>query len=168
MIISKNIIYDSEAVKNSEHNFHTNQLEVVSLNLDDFNSRFNSNIILQYNHIWNVFLLQTKNELYGNIFSRHISYCLAFYNDANWDEVSFISKDLRLIEDVMFNLYYHITQRTESFKMNDELNSELNLFIKRYDNFFPLGILSKMGEIYYRKELQIIVDKLKSVFIHLD
>lgn len=167
MQVSKNIIYDLEAVKNFQIEFHTEQLEIVSINLDDFNKRLNCNIKLHYNHIWNAFLLESKNEKYGDVFSRHISHCLAFFNDKNWEESLFINKDLKSIYDVMFNLHYHITQRTEYFKMSEDLQSELSLFIKRYDNFFPLGILSKEGEIFYKAELQKIVDKLQSVLHYL-
>lgn len=168
MIISKNIIYDSEAIKSSEFNFHTKQLEVVSLNLDDFNTRLKCNIKLHYNHIWNVFLLESTDEVYGDVFSRHISYCLSFFNNENWEEQFFIQKDLFSIRSVMFNLYYHIKDDTQYFKQNEELNYELNLFLKRFDNYYPLGILSTQGQVFYKEECQKIIDKLKSVLHLLD
>ena len=167
MSVSKNIIYDSEAIKKYEFEFHTKQLEIVSLNLDDFNSRLNSNIKLHYNHIWNAFLLETTDEIYGDVFSRHIFHCLAFHNDNKWSESFFIQKDLFNIQSVMFNLFYHIKDDTEYFKQNKELNSELNLFLKRFDNnYYPLGILSKQGQSYYKEDCQKIVDKLKTI-LHL-
>ncbi|SFZ94902.1 hypothetical protein SAMN05428642_105163 [Flaviramulus basaltis] len=169
MSLSKNIIYDSDGVKKSNFDFHTKQLEIVSLNLGDFNSRLGSNIKLNYNHIWNVFLLESSNQQYGDVFVRHISHYLAFYNDDEWLESFFVQKDLFSIQSVMFNLFYHIKDDVEYFKQNDELNSELNLFLKRFDNsYFPLGILSKEGSLYYSQEVQKIVDKLKSVLYLLD
>jgi hypothetical protein len=168
MEISKNIIYDSEAIKDSEFKFHTKQLEIVSLNLDDFNLRLNSNIKLHYNHIWNVFLLESKNEIYGDVFSRHISHCLAFFNDENWSEGMFIYRDLYNIKNVMINLLYHIKDNVESFKNNDVLMSELNLFLKRFSNYHPLGILTQSGEAFYKEESQKIVNELNSVLYLLD
>lgn len=168
MTISKYIIYDSEAIKNSEFTFYTKQLEVVSLNLDDFNLRLNSNIKLHYNHIWNVFSLESKNEIYGDIFSRHISYCLAFFNDENWSEESFIYRDLYSIKDVMINLFYNIKDNPEAFKTNDVLMKELDLFLKRFSNYCPLGILTPNGEKFYREESQKIVEDLKTVLHLLD
>ena len=168
MTISKNIIYDSEAIKNSEFEFHTKQLEIVSLNLDDFNSRLNSNIKLHYNYIWNAFLLESKNEKYGNVFSRHISHCLAFFNDDNWSEEMFIYKDLFQIKNGMINLYYHIKKDPKWFKTDEDFSSELFLFIKRFDNYYPIGILSKQGERYYQIECQKILDELKTILHLLD
>lgn len=168
MNISKNIIFDSEAIKNSEFEFYTRQLGIVSLNLDDFNSRLNSDIKIRYNHIWNVFLLESKNEKYGDVFSRHISHCLAFFNDENWSEEMFIYRDLHNIKDVMINLFYQIENDTENFKNNSVLMSELNLFLKRFSNYCPLGIITSNGEKFYKEEAQKIVDKLKSVLHLLD
>jgi hypothetical protein len=169
MSLSKNIIYDSDGVKKSNFNFHTKQLEIVSVNLDDFNSRLGSDIKLNYNHIWNVFLLESSNQQYGSVFVRHISHCLAFHNDKNWEEPFFIQRDLYHIKNTMINLFYHIKDDVEYFKQNDELNSELNLFLKRFDNnYYPLGILSDNGQEYYSQECEKIVDKLKSVLHLLD
>jgi len=168
MTISKNITYDFEAIKKSEFEFYTKQLEIVSLNLDDFNLRLSSDIKLHYNHIWNVFLLESPNEIYGDVFSRHIAHCLAFYNDENWSEEVFIFKDLFHIKNGMINLYYHINDNSENFKNNDELIKELNLFLKRFYNYYPIGILSKQGERYYQNECQKILDKLKTILHLLD
>jgi|26BtaG_2_1085354.scaffolds.fasta_scaffold08032_3 hypothetical protein len=168
MSLSKNIIYDSDKIS-SDSDFYTKQLEIVSLNLDDFNKRFNSDILLRYNHNWNTFLLESPNERYGDVFVRHISYCLAFHNDENWSEEVFINRDLINIKSVMFNLYYHIKDDVDYFKQNEDLISELNLFLKRFDNSYsPLGILSNKGSVYYKNELNIIVSKLKSVLHLLD
>ena len=168
MSLSKNILYDSGAV-DSNMEFHTKQLEIVSLNLDDFNKRLNSDIKLRYNHIWNAFLLESTNEKYGDVFVRHISHCLAFYNDENWSEEFFIQRDLFNINSTMINLYYHIKDNVDYFKQNEELNSELNLFIKRFDNGYrPLGILSNDGAVYYKKQIEAIVNNLKSVLNLLD
>lgn len=168
MHISKNIVYDSEAIKTSDYEFHTKQLQIVSLNLDDFNLRLNSNIKLHYNHIWNAFLLESTDEVYGDVFSRHIAHCLAFYNDKNWTEDSFIYKDLFHIDNEMINLHYHINKDVEWFKTNEDLCRSLNLFIKRFDNYYPLGILSTQGQVFYKEECQKIIDKLKSVLHLLD
>lgn len=168
MSISTNIIYDSEAIKNSQFEFHSKQLEIVSLNLDDFNSRLNSNVKLHYNHIWNAFLLESKNENYGNVFSRHISHCLAFFNDDNWSEEMFIYKDLFHIKNGMINLYYHIKKDPEWFKTDEDFLSELFLFIKRFDNYHPIGILSNQGERYYQIECQKILEKLQTILYLLD
>lgn len=168
MTISKNITYDSEAIKNSEFNFHTKQLEIVSLNLDNFNSRLKCDIKLHYNHIWNVFLLESKNEKYGDVFSRHISHCLAFFNDKNWSEELFIYRDLYNIKNVMLNLFYHIKDDAENFKKNDILIDELNLFLKRFSNYHPLGILTNNGEKFYKEESQKIVDELENILHLLD
>jgi len=169
MYISQNIIYDKEAIKTSDYEFHTKQLEIVSLNLDDFNSRLNSNIKLHYNHIWNAFLLESNNEIYGDVFSRHISYCLGFFNDKGLLESSFIQKDLFTIKSVMFNLFFHIRDDFDYFKQSEELKLELHLFLKRFDNnYCPLGILSNEGQIYYKEECKKIVDKIKSILYKLN
>ncbi|KAB5491765.1 MULTISPECIES: hypothetical protein [Flagellimonas] len=169
MKLSQNIIYDSKGVQESNFEFHTKQLEIVSLNLDDFNSRLKSNIKLNYNHKLNVFLLESDNEQYGGVFVRHIAHCLAFYNDDNWVEDSFIIRDLYNIRNTMINLFYHIKYDVDHFKQDDSLNSELRLFIGRFDNeYCPLGILSPNGSQYYKQEVQKIVDELKSVLHFLD
>ena len=46
--------------------------------------------------------------------------------------------------------------------------SELNLFLKRFSDYNPLGILTESGEVFYKEESQKIVNELKSVLYLLD
>ena len=169
MKISKNIIFEKEILNQKDKDLHSKQIEITSLNLDDFNMRLNSNIVLVYNYDFRAFFLNSLDEKYGRLFTRHISHLLAYYNHREtWTETSFISYDLNLIKYDFEDLYLSIRDLKASYIYNSELVRRLNLFISRWNNYSPLGILSKEGEEQYRNELQAMVHNLNKLIDSLN
>lgn len=164
MKISKNIIFEEDILNKEDKDLHSKQIEITSLNLEDFNTRFNSNIILVYNSNYKGFFLNSEDERYGRLFTRHIAHLLAYYNHRKtWNEASFISYDLNLIRYDFEDLYLNIKDLKQDYIENSELVRRLNLFKSRWNNYHPLGILSKEGEQQYKNELQKILDKLNTL-----
>lgn len=155
---SKNIIFDKSDL---ESDFHKKQIEIASLNLDDFNKRFKSNIIIKYDSNHNLFFLISNYEKYGSVFLRSLSHKLSFFNNQNWSEGEFISDDLSRISYVYKGLFYSIKDNNYKFTKADD--SELHLFITRFDSYFPLGIISGKGQQHYKETVQRMVDELKSI-----
>ncbi|TBX65200.1 hypothetical protein EZL74_12475 [Flavobacterium silvisoli] len=169
MEISKNIFFEKNILNQEDKNIHSKQIEITSLNLDDFNARLNSNIVLVYNSDYRGFFLNSEDERYGRLFTRHIAHLLTYYNHREtWNETSFISYDLNLIKYDFEDLYLSIKNLNQNYTHNLELVRRLNLFKNRWNNYYPLGILSKEGEQQYKNELQKMVDKLNKLIDSLN
>jgi hypothetical protein len=166
--ISKNIIFDSKILESKNQQFYINQLKITSLNLDDFNKRLNTNIILRYHDALNGFELETQYPKYGNLFVRHLSHYLAFYNNRNWLQPDFISYEYFILKSIHDHFYYSLKEKGKSYQSDIILNEELSIFLHRYDNYFPLGILDKAGENEYKYYSQDLVNSLKKLKLSID
>jgi hypothetical protein len=162
--ISDNIQYDKSIIQSDDSKFYTKQLEIVSLNLDDFNQRFNSDIVLKFDHHYNSFYLVSPNEPYrGDMFIKHISHLLGYYNNREFiEETNFINNDLRIINNVARGFINVILFDNSDYKKSDEFQTDLNNFLTRYENYCPLGILTEKGEKHFRNYLTEIYNRVLS------
>lgn len=163
MEISKNIIFDNEILKKKEENeLSIRQLEIASLNLDDFNQRLNSNIKLTYNSQYKSFFPTSRDEKFDNLIARYIAHLLSYYKNRNdWNEANFIDYNISLIRHEFEDLYLSIKEIGKDYSHNSGLRQRLSLFIKRYDDYYPFGIFTDEGQQLYKSELQKMVNSLK-------
>lgn len=170
MSISKNIIYNNEDIKFSEnYNFHIEQLEIASLNIEDFNKRLNLDIKLSYSPKFSYFLAVDYSVYYERLFSNYITSLLSYQKGfQNISEEDFIRIDLQNLNNIMQGFKISIISNKEQVKNSDEILFELKLFLKRYTDYCPLGILSQQGQEYYKNELNKIVEQLYKVMYMLD
>lgn len=166
--ISKNIIFESKILESQNREFYKNQLKITSLNLDDFNKRLSTNIILRYHESLNGFELETQYPKYGDLFIRHLSHYLAFFNNKNWIQSDFITYEFFILKLIHDNFYYGLKEKGKDYPYDISFNEELSIFLLRYDNYFPLGILDKIGENEYKEYAQKLIDSIKKLKLSID
>ncbi len=82
----KNIVVESLENLNWEHEFN---IEVISKNLDDFNLRFQTNIVLTYKAEDFLYHTSTTPSLLGDYFLSNINYLLSLAHNPSNDDLSF-------------------------------------------------------------------------------
>jgi hypothetical protein len=161
MDISKNLLFEYNLLENPEHK---KNILIASLNLDDFNERFNSKIKLQYNPQFRSLVPKGNYDEKAELITLRIYSYFAFARNKE-EEEDFILRILLYLRD--FNLN-QILEMIRDERTNKKTFKELvNNFKNHFVGFYPKGILSKNGEKRFEKETlaygKVLDDRLESI-----
>lgn len=138
----KNIYIDREIKKDLSSSQIFN-LGIVSANLDDFNNRFQTNIVLEFDSFTNMFsCLSDKNDL-GVWFCDGIGELLAFANNPSNHKKDIIDKYINSRKTEVDHL--RISPLFESYR-------------KRYIHYAPIGFLNDANEMYIKNQMDVLLD----------
>jgi len=160
-MLSKNIVIEKELLDDADDSL-LKLLNFVSLNLDDFNKRLDCNIKIKITSSAGNFSFLNTSCQYSKLFDRYLSFLLLQRGKNNVDE--FIQSSKGYIEVAFDFINSSILKHKGSFSTNSIEYSKYILFVKRYSNYSPLGILSKEQQTEFSAYTQRFVETLNSNF----
>lgn len=126
---------------------HIYNIEIISKNLEDFNRRFEMDIMLSYDVDDYMFSPLQENEEYAVWFCEDINELLAFADSPTCNDP--------------FDLDQYISKRKKEINYLHSIEL-FNQYCKRYWDYAPIGFLSPESMEYIKKELnRILTEKSK-------
>ncbi|UUV20384.1 hypothetical protein [Paenimyroides aestuarii] len=136
-------IYVDREIKKDLSSSQIFNLGIVSVNLEDFNKRFQSNIVLEFDSFTNTFsCLSDENDL-GAWFCDGIGELLAFANNPNHQTKDIIDQ-------------YINSRKTEVDHLR--ISSLFESYRKRYIHYTPIGFLNDANEMYIKNQMDVLLD----------
>lgn len=117
---------------------HLYNMEIISKNLDDFNGRFNTDIVLNYDVVGCVFTPFEENDEHAVWFCEGINELLAFAHSPTCNEKEEI------------DLYLENRSKEIKFLYSTELYEQ---YSKRYFDYAPIGFLSDKSMDYIKYKM---------------
>lgn len=148
MSMTNNIICLDIALGNDVDSMHLYNIEIISKNLEDFNKRFEMDLMFSYDVNDGMFTPLEENSTY---------YAMWFCEGVN--------EILILAQSTTCNDPYNLDQYLQKIKKEIKYLHSIELFqkyCKRYWNYAPIGFLSSESMEYIKKELnRILIEKVK-------
>ena len=155
-MISKNISFDKELLNDNKQR---KNIEIGSLNLDDYNLRMGANHKLTYN---GKFIRTVDNPNIESILALRFNDYLSIITTEDFF-VDHHIQGVRDRKDEIMN-YFEISKRTGKIKKEDYDYTEksVDLFEREFLNYSPLGFLSDDGVNTIKNQVNEMVKELKT------
>lgn len=151
----KRIIFDTNILDGAEASIHEENLRIAELNIADYNDRTGREISVNYDNFkFSLAIFDMNVDI-----AQRINFYIAwfrnkdqFYNDYKTNLISSIKYEYN-------NITQDIRARKKVFKISSKdieiFNSSRVEFVSKYNNFYPLGILSEDQEM----ELKSLINR---------
>lgn len=125
---------------------HLYNMEIISKNLDDFNGRFNTDVVLNYDVVGCVFTPFEENDEHAVWFCEGINELLAFAHSPTCNEKEEI------------DLYLESRRKEIKYLIHQELYEP---YYQRYFQYAPLGFLTDENIQYIREKITKLLFRIE-------